>query len=167
MRAGWVGAVTPRQIIEKGKRARDVIAPESLGSSRTPEAIARKRQAWIDYGAALAQCPHRKGSDVGAWVRENGLDFVSHSTARTEARRLYNFTESLEVEIGDCPFSNPRNVLQWLQAQGRIPANPARAAATAAARAAPVRVSVSRGRRGIAVRPERAEGVAPWRVCTV
>jgi hypothetical protein len=80
------------------------------------------RQAWIDYGAMLLECPFKQRRQIGEWVREQGLDFVEETGRRSEAKTLAELILHKCVKLDDCPYSLPLHVLQWLrkQAKGRI-----------------------------------------------
>lgn len=79
-----------------------------------------KRQAWIEYGGLLAQCPHKQGAKIGEWVREQKLDFITERQERAAAKRLFNCIHLYTVKLDDCPHSNPVHVISWLQDQGQI-----------------------------------------------
>lgn len=53
----------------------------------------------IEYGARLARCPERQGGKIGAWVREQGLDFVTDTNERSAALRLFNFMVDHEINF--------------------------------------------------------------------
>lgn len=83
-----------------------------------------KRQAWIEYGRLLSQCPHKKRSDVGKWVAEQGLDFVESTDERAAAKRLSNYVINDGVDLTDCGPAHPRLVIKWLKETGRIASPP-------------------------------------------
>lgn len=86
--------------------------------------VEQKRQAWIDYGEMLAQCPYTQGAQIGAWVRQQGLDFVPRNQDRADAKNLFNITEVCNVNLSNCPHSHPVDVLTWLRKTGQIEFTP-------------------------------------------
>jgi hypothetical protein len=89
-----------------------------LSGLKVPVAV--KRQAWIDYGGLLAKCPHKQGAKIGAWIREQGLDFVEDRIERSASLKLFNCRDIPTVKLEECPYSRPTDVLKWLREQGLI-----------------------------------------------
>src|SRR5262245_7100294 len=82
----------------------------------------RVRDAWIEYGRRLSECPHTQRRQVGEWVRAEGLDFIKSSVTRSQALALFNFRTGPNVNIlARCQYGSPGRVLKWLKANGHLP----------------------------------------------
>jgi hypothetical protein len=91
---------------------------EILSGLRVPVEV--RRQAWIEYGRRLAQCPYTQRRQVGEWVRKQGLDFVEDGNERSAARRLANFMINHDISLDGCQLATPSRVIAWLQDSGQI-----------------------------------------------
>ena len=81
--------------------------------------VAAIRQAWIEYGALLLKCPFKWRAEIGAWVREQGLDFVKDNNDRAAAKKLAGSTSGTFLMLKDCPYSSPTSILQWIRRQNK------------------------------------------------
>jgi len=79
-----------------------------------------RRQAWIEYGGLLAQCPYTQRNQVGKWVVEQGLDYVEDDKDRSASKRLFNLSIDAKIKLGDCKAAHPRTVIAWLIKTGQI-----------------------------------------------
>lgn len=95
---------------------------ELIGDRGLTRDVAKTRQAWIEYGGMLLDCPHTQGAKIGQWVRDQGLDFVEDPTNRSKAKELAELTlvKLPMLNLDDCPYSSPAQVLQWLRKTGQI-----------------------------------------------
>ena len=72
-------------------------------------------EEWLDYGRQLMRNPGTNNHEKGKWVREQGLDYVPHKVERSNALKLAKMIEEEGVDISDCPYVRPTNILQWLR----------------------------------------------------
>ena len=78
----------------------------------------KKIEEWIEYGRQLSLNPHSSSRDKGAWVKAQGLDYVTDKVERSNAINLYKQVNA-GVDLSECPHNRPSDILQWIRNKER------------------------------------------------